>query len=116
MPAIDREDIETTELGLPFGTAFWPTGDGPGPAAVRCSGFFATGGGVFFDKDVWDEALLRRLAEVDGADWSVEIFFVAFATADLLGRELAGSNGEGNFRAAGIRPRGSVDATDEAVD
>jgi hypothetical protein len=67
-PAIDRID-EYPEFGLPFRTVFGPVGDGPVPEVDRCTGFFATGGGVFFDKDeVCEEALLRRLAGSDGED------------------------------------------------
>lgn len=117
-PAIDLVDDEYTESGLPFRTCFGPVGDGPVPEADKCTGFFATGGGVFFDKEVCEEALLRRLAGRDGEDWLAETSLVILLTLTLLGIELVGSNGGGSFRGVGIRPLGSVavDATDEAID
>jgi hypothetical protein len=68
-PAIDLVDDEYTEFELPFRTRIGPVGDGPVSEADKCTGFFAIGGGVFFDKDeACEEALLRRLGGRDGDD------------------------------------------------
>jgi hypothetical protein len=111
MLAIDFADDEYTEFGLPFRS--------PVPEADRCTGFFATGGGVFFDKDeACDEALLGRLAGRDGEDWPVEVSLLILVILVLVGGGLADSNGGGSLRGVSMRPLGSVavDATDEAVD
>ena len=118
-PAIDLGDDEYTEFGLPFRTGLGPVGAGPAPEANRCTGFFATGGGVFFDTDgACDEALLGCLTGRDGEDSPADTSLLKLFTLTLVGLDLADSNGGGSLRGVGTRPLGSVpvDATDEAVD